>query len=61
MQKRKWFGAPLGLLGILLAGCGPRVERGEVDGTVRHQGKPLAKAKLELIAESGWKRELKTD
>jgi len=28
---------------------------------VVHDGKPLAKAKLELIAESGWKRELRTD
>jgi hypothetical protein len=28
---------------------------------VFYQGKPLAKAKLELIAESGWKREFKTD
>src|SRR3981189_855409 len=28
---------------------------------VSYQGKPLAKAKLELIAESGWKREFKTD
>jgi hypothetical protein len=28
---------------------------------VFYQGKPLAKAKAELIAESGWKRELKTD
>ena len=26
-----------------------------------YQGKPLAKAKLELIAELGWKREFKTD
>jgi hypothetical protein len=28
---------------------------------VFYQGKPLAKAKAELIAESGWKREFKTD
>jgi hypothetical protein len=28
---------------------------------VFYQGKPLAKAKLELIAESGWKREFKTN
>ena len=28
---------------------------------VVYDGKPLAKAKLELIAESGWKRELKSD
>jgi hypothetical protein len=28
---------------------------------VFYLGKPLAKAKLELIAESGWKREFKTD
>lgn len=28
---------------------------------VFYQGKPLAKAKLELVAESGWKREFKTD
>ena len=28
---------------------------------VFYRGKPLAKAKLELIAESGWKREFKTD
>src|SRR5882757_1067721 len=28
---------------------------------VFYQGKPLAKAKRELIAESGWKREFKTD
>jgi hypothetical protein len=28
---------------------------------VVHDGKPLAKAKLELIAESGWKHELRTD
>lgn len=28
---------------------------------VFYQGKPLTKAKLELIAESGWKREFKTD
>ena len=28
---------------------------------VVYDGKPLPKAKLELIAESGWKRELKTD
>jgi uncharacterized GH25 family protein len=28
---------------------------------VFYQGKPLAKAKSELIAESGWKREFKTD
>jgi uncharacterized GH25 family protein len=28
---------------------------------VFYQGKPLAKAKLELIAESGWKRDFKTD
>jgi len=28
---------------------------------VFYQGKPLAKAKLELIAESGWKREFKSD
>jgi hypothetical protein len=29
--------------------------------TVFYQGKPLAKAKAALIAESGWKREFKTD
>jgi hypothetical protein len=28
---------------------------------VFYQGKPLAKAKAELIAESGWRREFKTD
>ena len=28
---------------------------------VFYQGKPLAKAKAELIADSGWKREFKTD
>jgi len=28
---------------------------------VFYQGKPLARAKLEVIAESGWKREVKTD
>lgn len=28
---------------------------------VFYQGKPLAKAKVELIAESGWKRDFKTD
>jgi hypothetical protein len=28
---------------------------------VVYDGKPLAKAKLELIAESGWKKELQTD
>jgi hypothetical protein len=28
---------------------------------VFYQGRPLAKAKAELIAESGWKREFKTD
>jgi hypothetical protein len=28
---------------------------------VFYQGKPLAKAKAELIAESGWKREFRTD
>ena len=28
---------------------------------VFYQGKPLAKTKLELIVESGWKREFKTD
>ena len=28
---------------------------------VFYQGKPLSKAKAELIAESGWKREFKTD
>jgi hypothetical protein len=28
---------------------------------VFYQGKPLAKAKLDVIAESGWKREFKTD
>jgi hypothetical protein len=28
---------------------------------VVYEGKPLAKAKLELIAESGWKKELRTD
>ena len=28
---------------------------------VFYQGKPLAKAKAELIAESGWKRDFKTD
>lgn len=28
---------------------------------VFYQGKPLAKAKLELIAESGWRREYKSD
>ena len=28
---------------------------------VFYQGEPLAKAKLELITESGWKREFKTD
>lgn len=46
--------APLNTLDILPAGS-PGLFK------VFYQGKPLAKAKAELIAESGWKREFKTD
>jgi hypothetical protein len=42
---------PLGLLGILLAGCGPRMERGEVEGTVRHQGRPLASVLVTFLPD----------
>ena len=46
--------APLNTLDVLPAGS-PGLFK------VFYQGKPLAKAKAELIAESGWKREFKTD
>ena len=46
--------APLNTLDILPAG-NPGLFK------VFYQGKPLAKVKVELIAESGWKREFKTD
>lgn len=46
--------APVNTLDIVPAGK-PGVFK------VFYQGKPLAKAKAELIAESGWKRDFKTD
>jgi hypothetical protein len=51
VKVRRWLGAPLGLLGIFLAGCDPRVEWGEVEGTVRHQGKPLANVLVAFVPD----------
>jgi hypothetical protein len=51
VEVRRWFGAPLGLLGVILAGCASRVERGEVEGTVRHQGKPLANVLVTFLPD----------
>jgi len=53
VQSRYWLGGPLGLLGVLCAGCGVRVERGEVEGELRGDGKPLANVLVTFVPDQG--------